>query len=56
MAENHLIEAIGKKYSAMSRNKRIKTIRSLTDEGSGFIRKFFPDFFSEAFPKRSRSA
>jgi hypothetical protein len=56
MAEKHLIEAIGKKYSAMSRNKRIKTIRSLTDEGSGFIRKFFPDFYSEAFPKRSRSA
>jgi hypothetical protein len=56
MAEYHLIEAIGKKYSAMSRNKRIKTIRSLTDEGIGFIRKFLSDFYTEAFPKRSRSA
>jgi len=56
MAEKHLIEAIGKKYAVMSRSKRIKTIRSLGEEGSGFIRKFFPDFYSEAFPKRSRSA
>lgn len=56
MAEKHLIDAIGKKYAAMSRTKRIKTIRSLSDEGSGFIRKFFPEFYLEAFPKRSRSA
>jgi len=56
MAEKHLIEAIEKKYGAMSRAKRIETIRSLSEEGSGFIRKFFPIFYSEAFPKRSRSA
>jgi hypothetical protein len=56
MAEKHLIAAIGKKYASMSRSKRIKTIRSLSDEGSGFVRKFFPEFYSEAFPKRSRSA
>ncbi|MGB2639518.1 MAG: hypothetical protein WBL56_13635 [Candidatus Acidiferrum sp.] len=56
MSEKQLVEAIGKKYASMNRGKRIKTIRSLGDEGTGFIRKFFPEFYLEAFPKRARSA
>jgi hypothetical protein len=51
MAEKDLIAAIGKKYAAMNRGQRIKTIQSLNGHGTAFIRKFFPEFFAEAFPR-----
>jgi hypothetical protein len=50
MAEKHLIKAIGEKYAKMSRQQRVKTIRSLSTTGLNFIRKFFPVFYAEAFP------
>ncbi len=56
MAEKHLIEAITKKYQKMSRNQRIKTIRSLSEDGVKFIRRFCPQFYAEAFPETSRAA
>jgi hypothetical protein len=56
MAEKHLIEAITKKYQKMSRNQRIKTIRSLSEDGVKFVRHFCPQFYAEAFPETSRAA
>ena len=56
MAEKHLVEAIGKKYAKMSRVRRIRTIRSLSAEGVEFIRRFFPEFYAEAFRQTGRSA
>ena len=56
MAEKHLIAAIGEKYDAMSRRKRIKIIQSLDSDGIKFIKKFFPRFYAEAYPQVSRSA
>ena len=56
MAEKDLVEAIGKKYSVMSRAKRVKTIQNLNKDGRAFMRKFFPTFYYEAYPKSSRSA
>ena len=56
MAEKHLIAAIGKKYAAMSRSKRIKTIQDLSEEGAEFIRKFLPNLYAETFPQPSRAA
>jgi hypothetical protein len=56
VAEKHLIEAIGKKYAAMSRGVRIATIRNLSQEGAVFMQDFFPKFYAEAFPEPSRVA
>jgi len=39
------------KYAKMSRARRIKTIRSLSEDGVAFIRRFFPEFCVEAFPQ-----
>jgi len=55
LAEKQLIEAIGKKYAKMGRARRIRTIRSLSADGAEFIRRFFPEFYAEAFPE-SREA
>jgi hypothetical protein len=55
LAEKHLVEAIGKKYGKMSRARRIKTIRGLSEDGVDFIRRFFPEFYAEAFPRVHRS-
>jgi hypothetical protein len=51
MAEKYLIAAIGKKYQGMSRNQRVNTIHSLSEDGLNFIRRFFPKFYAEAFPE-----
>ena len=56
LAEKQLVEAIGKKYAKMSRARRTRTIRSLSAEGVEFIRRFFPEFYAEAFPQTGRSA
>ena len=56
MAQKDLVTAIGKKYSKMSRTQRIKTIRGLSEDVLKFIRRFFPDFYAEAFPAASSSA
>jgi len=55
VAEKHLVAAIGKKYAKMSRIQRIKTIRSLSEDGVDFIRQFFPEFYAEAFAEPSRA-
>jgi len=54
MAEKDLVEVIGKKYSAMSREKRVRTIRSLNEDGRAFVRKFFPTFYFEAYTNLPR--
>jgi hypothetical protein len=56
LAEKQLVEAIGKKYAKMSRARRIRTIRSLSADGAEFIRRFFPEFYAEAFRQTGRSA
>ena len=56
MAEKELVAAIGKKYGKMSRTRRIKTIRGLSADGLKFMRRFFPEFYAEAFPRRTRAA
>ena len=56
MAERELIKAIGEKYANMSRTKRIKTIKGLSEDGLNFMRRFFPKFYAEAFPRPSRAA
>jgi hypothetical protein len=50
MADKDLVKAIGEKYAKMSRQKRVKTIRGLSQPGLNFIEKFFPKFYAEAFP------
>lgn len=56
MSEKHLVRAIGAKYARMGPRKRIETIRGLRSGGALFFLKFFPRFFAEAFPERSRTA
>jgi hypothetical protein len=56
LAEKDLVAAIGKKYTKMSRARRIGTIRRLSADGVEFIRRFFPEFYAEAFPQTGRSA
>jgi len=53
LAEIHLLTAIMKKYAKMGVPERIKKIKKLvakSEANEEFIRKYFPDFYEEAFP------
>lgn len=53
MSDIHLLTAIAKKYARMSPSERIKKVRKLvaqSDANDRFIRKYYPEFYEEAFP------
>lgn len=53
MSDIHLITAIAKKYGKMTVGERIKKIKKLVAKSAtndAFVRKYFPEFYSEAFP------
>lgn len=59
MTETHLVAALRKGYAALAPADRKQKIRELVAESEDnrkFIRKFFPNFYAEAFPSRSRGA
>jgi hypothetical protein len=53
VSEIHLLTAIAKKYAKMTASERIKKIKKLVAKSKAnrdFIRKYYPDFYEEAFP------
>lgn len=53
MTDIHLLTAIAQQYARMSAADRIKKIKKLTAKSAAnrdFIRKYYPDFYGEAFP------
>jgi hypothetical protein len=51
LSERDLVKAIGATYGKMSRKERVRTIQGLLSGGRLFFLKFFPRFYSEAFPE-----
>jgi hypothetical protein len=59
MAESDLIRALRMDYMKLAPSDRKKKIRELaaeSRENKKFIREFFPEFYAEAWPSRSRAA
>ena len=59
MSDIHLITAIAKKYATMSVAERVKKIRKLitgSEVNEKFIRKYYPEFYQEAFPTTTTSS
>jgi len=53
LSEIHLLTAIAQKYAKMTASERIKKIKKLVAKSKAnrdFIRKYYPDFYAEAFP------
>ena len=53
MSEIHLLMAIGQKYATMAAGERIERIKKLvakSEANRDFIRKYYPEFYQEAFP------
>jgi hypothetical protein len=53
MGEEHLIEAVAKRYKTMEPKKRVVEIRKLarqSPETREFLKKSFPDLYREAYP------
>ena len=53
MSQIHLLTAIAQKYAKMTTSERIKKVRKLVAKSKAnrdFIRKYYPDFYEEAFP------
>ena len=53
MSEIHLLTAMAQKYAKMTASERIKKIKKLVAKSKAnrdFIRKYYPDFYDEAFP------
>ena len=53
LAEIHLLTAIAQKYARLSVSDRIRKIKKLVAKSAAnrdFLRKFYPDFYEEAFP------
>jgi hypothetical protein len=45
-----------KKLQPAVRKQKIKKLAAHSEERRKFIKKFFPEFYAEAFPSRSRGA
>ena len=55
MPEKDLIEAVRASYMQMKEAERIREIREMarkSAEDADFIRRYFPELYSEAFPQR----
>jgi len=53
VSEIHLLTGIAQKYAKMTASERIKKIKKLAAKSRAnrdFIRKYYPDFYEEAFP------
>ncbi|HEY0704195.1 MAG TPA: hypothetical protein VGD60_15600 [Candidatus Acidoferrales bacterium] len=53
MSDVHLLTAIAKSYVKLGAGERIRKIKKLaseSEENDKFIRKYFPEFYEEAFP------
>jgi hypothetical protein len=58
MSEKQLVAAIDQRFRALNRLERIAKIRELAGESAEderFIRKTFPELYSEAFPVNGRA-
>ena len=59
MSEKHLIEAIGARYKALPRRKRLSEVRKFagrSKDDAKFFQEYFPDLYHEAFRVPSSSA
>jgi hypothetical protein len=59
MSEKHLIAAIARKYKEMPRKKRVTIVREFAARSAAdkrFFRRYFPEFFNEAFPTSAAGA
>jgi hypothetical protein len=59
MSEKSLIAALRKDYESLPSEERIEKIKELVAESEDnrkFLKKFFPEFYAEAFLSRSRVA
>jgi hypothetical protein len=56
LTEIHLLTAIAKTYTKMGKGERIRKIKKLVAKSEAnevFIRKYFPEYYEEAFPTSS---
>jgi len=52
MSETHLIEAVARRFKALPKKERVRSIRvfaAKSEADKRFIRRYFPDLFEEAF-------
>lgn len=59
MSENTLIAALRKDYAKLAPSDRKQKIRELVAESTEnrtFIKNYFPEFYAEVYPARSRAA
>jgi len=59
LSEKHLIAAIVERFRELSAGERRRKIRRLAEESVSndrFIRKYFPEFYAEAYPTASFGA
>ncbi len=58
MSESDFLNDLRLDYSKLPsaiRKQKIRKLASQSAERKKFIKKFFPDFYAEAFPSRSRA-